>query len=143
MPATDYLLDACAVLAFFDDEKGADIVSSLIDKANHGEINLFMNAANLLEVYYDRIRVIGAEDANDIIRKVYEDSPITIIENLSPDIVREAAYFKATGKMSFADTILVATARCIGATIVSCDHVELGPVERQENITFLWIRPKF
>ena len=143
MPATDYLLDACAVLAFFDDEKGADIVSGLIDKAKNGEINLFMNAANLLEVYYDRIRVIGAEDANDIIRKVYEDSPITIIENLSPDIVREAAFFKAIGKMSFADTILVATARCIGATVVSCDHVELGPVEQQENIPFLWIRPKF
>jgi len=143
MPTTDYLLDACAVLAFFDDEKGADIVSGLIDKANHGEVNLYMNAANLLEVYYDRIRVIGEENAYDIIRKVYEDSPINIIENLSFDIVREAAYFKSIGKMSFADTILVATAICIGATIVTCDHIELGPIEQQENIPFLWIRPKF
>jgi len=142
MPTTDYLLDACAVLAFFDDEKGADIVSGLIDKANHGEVNLYMNAANLLEVYYDRIRVIGEENAYDIIRKVYEDSPINIIENLSFDIVREAAYFKSIGKMSFADTILVATAICIGATIVTCDHIELGPIEQQENIPFLWIRPK-
>ena len=143
MAASDYLLDACAILAFFDDEQGADIVSGLIDRAKHGEINLSMNAANLIEVYYDRIRVTGADDADDIIRKVYENSPITIIENLTPEIVREAARFKALGKMSFADTILVATACCIGATIVSCDHVELGPVEQQENIPFLWIRPKF
>ena len=143
MPVSDYLLDACAVLAFFDDEKGADVVSSLIDRAKNSEINLSINAANLIEVYYDRIRVIGAENAKEIIRKIYENSPISIIENLSPDIVREASRLKALGKMSFADTILVATARCTGATIVSCNHVELEPVERQENIPFLWIRPQF
>jgi len=101
---------------------------------------LSINAANLIEVYYDRIKVIGTENAKDIIRKIYENSPITVIENLSPNIVREAARLKALGKMSFADTILVATAICTGTTIVSCDHVELEPVERQENIPFLWIR---
>ena len=62
---------------------------------------------------------------------------------LTPDIVREAAHIKARGKMSFADTILVATARCSGATIVTCDHVELGPVEQEKQIPFLWVRPKF
>ena len=143
MPASDYLLDACSLLAFFNDEKGADIISNLIDRAKHGEISLSMNAVNLIEVYYDRIRVTGAEDAADIIRKVYENSPIVIIENLTPEIVREAAHFKAQGRMSFADTILVATAHCLNATIVTCDHVELKHVEEEENIPFLWIRPKF
>ena len=102
-----------------------------------------MNAANLIEVYYDRIRVTGVKDAADIIRKIYENSPIVIIENLTPEIIREAAHLKAQGRMSFADTILVATARCINATIVTCDHVELEHVEKEENIPFLWIRPKF
>ena len=143
MPKSDYLLDACAILAFLNDEKGADVVSSLIDRAKHDEVILSMNAANLIEVYYDRIRVVGAEDADDIIRKIYENSPITIIEILSPDIIREASYIKSSGKMSFADTILVATARCTGATIVTCDHVELEPIEQQENIPFLWIRQQF
>jgi len=66
-----------------------------------------------------------------------------MIEELTPAIVREAAYFKSKGKMSFADSILVATARCTGATVVSCDHVELEPVEKDDHIPFLWIRPKF
>jgi predicted nucleic acid-binding protein len=139
----NYLLDACALLALFDNEKGADVVSGLLDSARRGEITLSMNAANLIEVYYDRIRAVGSEEADKTIQKIYENFPISIIEELNPAIVREAAYFKVTGKMSFADSILVATARYTGATVVTCDHVELEPVERQEHIPFLWIRPRF
>jgi len=138
-----YILDACAVLAFLDNEEGAVIVRELLDRARNNEIVLTMNAANLIEVYYDRIRTVGTEKADAIIRGIYDTSPISIIETLNPAIVREAARFKAVGKMSFADTILVATARYTGATIVTCDHVELEPVERQEHIPFLWIRPQF
>jgi len=143
LPEPNYVLDACAVLALLDDEEGADVVNGLLDSASRGEITLSMNAANLIEVYYDRIRIYGHELADSIIRGIYEDTPITIIEELNTAIVREAAYFKATGKMSFADAILVATARFTGATVVTCDHVELEPVERQTQIPFLWIRPQF
>jgi predicted nucleic acid-binding protein len=136
-----YILDACAVLALLDGEDGAVLVRELLDRANNNEVILTMNAANLIEVYYDRIRTAGTEQADAIIQDIYDTFPISIIETLNPAIVREAARFKAMGKMSFADTILVATARYIGATIVTCDHVELEPVERQEHIPFLWIRP--
>ena len=139
----DYLLDACAMLALFNDEEGAELVSNLLDRAKYGEITLGINAVNLIEVYYDRIRVNGADQAETIIREIYKTFPVSIIETLDTAIVRDAARLKARGKMSFADTILVATARCTGATIVTCDHVELDPVEQQEHIPFLWIRSKF
>jgi len=143
LPKQNYLLDACAMLAFYDSEEGEDVVSGLIESAERGEVTLSMNAANLIEVYYDRVRKLGSEEADDTIRNIYEDSPISIIEELNPAIVREAAYFKAAGKMSFADSILMATARYTGATVVTCDHVELEPIEQQGQITFLWIRPQF
>jgi len=139
----NYVLDACALIALFDDEKGADIVENLIEQAKDNEITLTMNAANLIEVYYDRIREVGVEQADAAIQDVYDNFPITIFENLNPAIVRDAARLKAVGKMSFADTILVATAIYNGATIVTCDHVELGPVEKQGIVPFLWIRPQF
>jgi predicted nucleic acid-binding protein len=138
-----YILDACALLALFDEEKGADIVEDLLNRAKRNEITLIMNAANLIEVYYDRIREAGKERADSIIRDMYDTFPVFIIETLSPDIVREAAGFKAAGKMSFADTILVATAVCTDTTIVTCDHVELEPVEKQGIVPFLWIRQRF
>jgi predicted nucleic acid-binding protein len=138
--AEKYILDACALLALFNDEKGADIVEILLDRAKNNEIALIMNAANLIEVYYDRIRAIGTEQAHAIIRDIYETFPISIIETLTPDIIREAARLKADGGMSFADTILVATAICTGATIITCDHAELDPVEKKGIAPFLWIR---
>ena len=49
----NYLLDACALLAFLNDEEGAETVSGLLDQARNEKITLNMNAANLIEVYYD------------------------------------------------------------------------------------------
>lgn len=143
MPKQNYLLDACALLAYFNEEKGADVVNGLIEQARHREITLSINAANLVEVYYDRIRINGSKLADKIINEIYDTFPVTIIETNTSAIVREAAYYKSTGKMSFADSILVATAKCTGATVVTCDHVELKPVEQQGQIPFLWIRPQF
>jgi predicted nucleic acid-binding protein len=139
----NYILDACALLALFDDEKGADIVEGLLDQAKNNEITITMNAANFIEVYYDRIRKLGTKQADAVIQNIYDTFPITFIETLNPDIVREAARFKAEGKMSFADTILVATAVCTNATVVTCDHVELEPIEKHGIVPFLWIRPQF
>ena len=101
-----------------------------------------MNAVNLIEVFYDRIRIVCFDLADAIINNVYTVSPITIIETNDSAIFREAARFKAEGKMSFADTVLVATALCTGSTLVTCDYTELEPVEQQGQIPFLWIRPQ-
>jgi len=139
----NYILDACAILAFFDGEEGAIVVRDLLNQARNNQITLTMNAANLIEVYYDRIRKVGIEQADTAIQDIYDNFPISIIETLNPAIVREASRLKAVGKMSFADTILVATAINTGATIVTCDHVELEPVEKQGIAPFLWIRPQF
>jgi predicted nucleic acid-binding protein len=137
----EFILDACALLALFNDEKGADIVENLLDQAGKNEITIIMNATNLIEVYYDRIRAVGTEKADVIIQNIYDKFPVSIIETLSHDIIREAARLKAVGKMSFADTILIATAVCTGATVVTCDHIELEDVQKQDLVPFNWIRP--
>jgi len=138
---SEYILDACAVLAFLNGEEGVSVVRRLLDQAKNNEITLTMNAVNLIEVYYDRIRVAGTDQADVIIQNIYDTFPISIIDTLDPAIVHETARLKAAGNMSFADAILVATAQCSGATIVSCDHIELEPIERHGHIPFLWIRP--
>ncbi|MCL2879724.1 MAG: type II toxin-antitoxin system VapC family toxin [Treponema sp.] len=141
MPMPNFLLDACVVLAYLDDEIGAEIVSDLFEQASMNKVSLYMNAVNLIEVYYDRIRAVGAEEADATIQNIYNDFPVTVIETITPKISREAAYYKSSGKMSFADSILIATAKCINAVVVSCDHAELESVEKQGLIQFLWIRP--
>ena len=138
----DYLFDACAFIAFLNEEEGSDIVAKLLTQAGDGTGRVFITSIQALEVYYDRIYVKGREYADTFLENLYASSVI-ILHDISRDVVKEAGRFKTSYSMSLGDTILVATALCNGATIVTCDHLELKPVERQENIPFLWIRPQF
>ena len=48
-----FVLDACALISVARNEKGADAVADVYNRANKGEAVLLMNRINLLEVYYD------------------------------------------------------------------------------------------
>jgi len=137
----EYLLDACAVIAFFDFEEGWDVVKGLFDRAERGEIRLSMNIVNAVEVYYDRIREVGAEYTGEVFRRVYA-LPITVIDPMGAGIAEEAARLKAAGAISLADAFCAATAAYTGATLVTSDWGELEPIAEQGNIPFLWLRPK-
>ena len=49
----NYVLDACALVAFFNNEDGADIVENLLNDAGDGNCVVTMNKYNLLEVFTD------------------------------------------------------------------------------------------
>jgi PIN domain nuclease of toxin-antitoxin system len=46
------VLDACALIAYFNDEPGADLVEAILQEAPSVQIS----AINLLEIAYDAIR---------------------------------------------------------------------------------------
>jgi len=138
----DYMLDASAFIAFLNDEAGADTVAELLARAGNGTDRIFITSIQALEVYYDRIYVKGREYADSFLENLYSSSVI-VLHEISRNVIQEAGRFKTSYSMSLGDTILVAIAICNGATIVTCDHVELGPVEQQEKIPFFWIRPQF
>jgi PIN domain nuclease of toxin-antitoxin system len=46
------VLDAYALMAFFEDEPGADVVRNLLLKAEDGNLKLLISVVNLGEVWY-------------------------------------------------------------------------------------------
>ncbi|MEE8586698.1 MAG: hypothetical protein V3T83_17800 [Acidobacteriota bacterium] len=50
-----YCLDACAVITYLRKESGADILKKLIEDESAW---LALHACNLIEVYYDFLRVV-------------------------------------------------------------------------------------
>jgi len=46
----NFILDACALIAYFKQEPGYEDVIQFFDRADEGEISLFMHKLNLLEV---------------------------------------------------------------------------------------------
>ncbi|GHV23563.1 hypothetical protein FACS189494_11600 [Spirochaetia bacterium] len=138
---TSYILDACAIIAVLNAEKGAEKVIGLLEKAEAGEIIVLMHRANLLEVYYDRWKVMNADVAQAALRKIHA-SPITIVEPDTDTFLHEAARFKVVYGIPLGDCFLCAAASLFHGTIVTSDHNDLDPVEEAEQFPFLWIRPK-
>jgi PIN domain nuclease of toxin-antitoxin system len=58
-----YVIDACALIAFFQNETGGDKLSKLF-KALDNEF--FMHSINLTEVYYDAVYISGEEKAQEL-----------------------------------------------------------------------------
>ena len=138
-----FVLDACALISFLNDEPGADIVGDLLDKAADGEIEVCMNIVNLIEVHYGNIRGIGQERATFILEHIFA-SPIQVVSVFSYKIFRESSRMKAAHKCSIADAIGLATAMELSAQFVTSDHHELEAVEKAEPVPFVWLpaRPK-
>ncbi|MDR1929050.1 MAG: PIN domain-containing protein [Treponema sp.] len=134
-----YVLDACALIALFNIEPGAQKVRELLLRAATGEITVYINAVNLLEVYYDRIRIEGLEKAEQILQWVYS-SAVEVLEIIPAPVIREAGRFKAAYDMSLADSLACATSSWLSAVLVSSDHGELDAVEKDGGLKFLWIR---
>jgi predicted nucleic acid-binding protein len=134
------LLDACALLAFLNEEKGKgyEAVDALFDRAEAGEVTLCMSIVNLAEVYYGYIQDKGQEEADRIMQNAAY-LPMTVIDTITEAAYRETARFKAGYSMSLADAFLCGTAKSLGAAIVTKDG-EIREPERAESLSVLWIR---
>ena len=134
-----YVLDTCALVAFFNDEKGADTVEELLRDATNGTCAVIINKYNLLETYYGYLRANGEDFAENIFKTV-EASCIEVSDVLTNEIFRQAGQFKVAFKISLADAVALAQAKVDDAVIVTSDHHELDAVESGTNIKFQWIR---
>jgi len=134
-----YVLDACALIAFLQDEEGAEKVGELLAASQQHACELVMNKVNLLEVYYCVCREQGAAKAEEVLRLV-RGLPLNIIDCLSDHVFREAGRLKSTHRVSLADAIALAEAMIRGAEIVTADHHEFDLLEKQGELIFCWIR---
>jgi len=65
-----YILDACALIAFLNDEENADKIEELLYQSFADEVSISMSIINLLEVYYSELREKGEEIAQVVLDMV-------------------------------------------------------------------------
>ena len=134
-----YILDACALIAYFNDEQGADVILDCLQGLSDGSVMLLMHKINLLEVYYGFYRERGKTLANEMFIDVIT-SGISIIDNISNAVFATAGRLKSSHKISLGDAVLLAQASASGAAVLTCDHHEFEPISLIESIDFKWIR---
>ena len=128
------LFDSYAILAYAQDEAGADQVEHLLRSASGDESNAYMSEINLGEVYYLTIRRIGLQAAEIHLEQIRQ-LPIQVVTPTTNLILR-ASEVKAEYAISYADCFAVATALEYSAAIVTGDP-EFKKVEELASI--IWI----
>jgi predicted nucleic acid-binding protein len=130
------VLDSWALIAFFEDEPAADEVEKLLQQAADEKHRLLMSVVNWGEVYYSTMRAVSREAAE---QKAQEIAALPIdIMGVSEDLAlaRQAAMFKATHPMSYADGYAAALAKQKNADLVTGDP-EFEAVEKEIKIHWL------
>ena len=130
----DIVLDSYSVIAFFENEPGADQVSELLKRANEKEKPLFLSVINWGEVYYISFRNGGKSSAEEAMRNI-QSLPIEIIP-ADMELTRIAAEFKAGCRMSYADTFAAALTKQRKGQLVTGDE-EFKQIE--DRIKILWL----
>ena len=128
------VLDAYALMAFLEDEPGADFVRGLILQAEENGINLLMSVVNLGEVWYSIARTNSAEIADHYIHEI-EGMAIEIVD-ADWQLTRQAATFKVNGNISYGDCFAAALAKTHKAELITGDE-EFKVV--QDEIKISWI----
>ena len=116
------VLDAHALMVLFNDEPGAEEVEKILIKAESGSQKLLMSVVNWGEIYYSILRGASPEMAE---AKAHEIAGMQIelvpVDTRDLELVRQAAVFKATKKMSYADCFAAALAKTRNAELVTGD----------------------
>ena len=133
---TKYVIDACALIAFLQNEGGGDILRELFKMP---ENEFFMHSVNLTEVHYDAVYVAGEEKAQELFEKVV-GLPITILWDLNVSLIKLVGKYKTSYQISFADAFVLALAEKKKAIVVSTDHHEFDVIESAGKLSFYWLR---
>lgn len=139
MTTDRFVLDACALLAFFRNEDGAAEVEKILRDAQDGDPTVVIHKINALEVYYNTLRRLGAARADETLSAIAA-LPLTIIGTLGDPVFKVAGRIKAGYRLSLADSIAVAEAKVRDAQLVTSDHHELEPLERDKEVSIFWFR---
>ena len=129
------VLDSWALIALFNEESAAEDVEKLLHAATAGRHTLLMHVINWGEIYYTTMRRGGESAAKSVATDIGQ-MPINIVESANFELVRQAAAFKATKKLSYADCFAAALAKLRRAEFVTGDR-EFKTMEGELKISWL------
>ena len=125
------VLDASAIMAFFEDRPGAEKVEALVGRAVEGKQELFMSVVNWGEVYYSVWRTKGREAAQRALAEIAQ-LPIEIVD-ADVELTKLAAEFRAQHKLPYADGFAAALAKLRKASLVASDQ-DFRAVDRDVSV---------
>jgi ribonuclease VapC len=128
------ILDSWALMALFNEEPAADEVEKLLSQAAAERHKLLMSVVNWGEIYYSVMRGASPAMAEQKVREIAA-MPVEIVP-ADQHQTHQAAIYKGTHKMSYADCFGAALARIRNAEFVTGDP-EFKSIEKEIKINWL------
>lgn len=118
----NYLLDTKALLAFFNNEAGADTVEQILSAVDENRAEGFISAITLTELYYLYSRRKGERFAKGRVAQL-KHSNLKVVA-INDVIALKAGEYKVKA-IPIADALIAACAQFVGAHVVTDDaHFE-------------------
>ena len=130
-----YVFDSFAIIAFYENENGADKVQGALEECIRGEAEGWMSVINWGEVFYATAKFKGWESAYAIIQRL-ERYPISIVE-ADRDLTWETAQLKAKYPIAYADCFALALAKQKKAALFT-GYPEFRKV-KEEKVELIWL----
>lgn len=119
------VFDACAAIAFFRGEAGAEVVERYLLESQY---DCMIHSMNLCEIYYDFYRSSGEAFAETIVNELQE-AGVMFRSDLTRDFWQQAGKYKATiARISLADCFALTLANREDGILVTSDRREFEPV---------------
>ena len=134
MKAVPRVLDSHSLIAYLENEDGADKMIELFRVARDFEKELLLSVVNWGEVYYITLREAGQERA-EAVAHLISTLPIEIVP-VDLELTKQAAEFKAFKRMSYGDCFAAALAKLRKAELVTGDS-EFNQVKG--DVKIFWI----
>ena len=135
MKAATRVLDSYSLMAYLENEEGAEKMIDMIQVARDSGKPLLLSVINWGEIYYITLRETGRERA-EAAAHLISTLPIQVIP-ADLELTTQAAEFKAFKKMSYSDCFAAALAKLRKAELVTGDD-EFKQVENE--IKIFWIK---
>jgi len=117
--AESYVLDTSALLAYLQDEAGADTVMQILSAAQRRQCVAHVSFITLAELYYVTWQEEGESAAKELIALV-KSLPLSTVESCER-LTLSAGRIKANHRLSLGDAFVAATALQVQGTLVHKD----------------------
>ncbi|HDM77585.1 MAG TPA: type II toxin-antitoxin system VapC family toxin [Deltaproteobacteria bacterium] len=114
-----YIMDSFAMIAFFENEPGADRVALILKSLMDRKAKAYMSVINWGEIYYNTMKEQGVETAEKVIGQL-KQYPVELVD-ADQKLTYEAAKLKGRYKIAYADCFAAALSYRLNAVIVTGD----------------------
>ena len=130
-----YVFDSFAIIAFYENESGADQVQAALEECIRKEAEGWMSVINWGEVFYAVAKLKGWEYACAVVSRL-ESYPLVFVE-ADKSLTWEAAKLKAKYPIAYADCFALALAKLKKAALLTGD-----PEFRKtrEEVELIWLK---